>query len=62
MRKVFKAGVFNLCEEDECAEYEKIMQSVTDEDGKFELASDPNRNWDKSGGHSVAVDYYEFEE
>lgn len=60
-RRIFRAQVFNLCNSDERKEYEEIMQSINDDDGRFELADDKKSNWDKAGNYNVALEFFEFE-
>ena len=61
MGKRFHARIFNLCNSEHLAEYEALMQRVTDGDN-IELADDKKGNWDKLGNYNVALEYFEVED
>jgi hypothetical protein len=53
--------VFSLTNASDRAEYEEIMQSIEDSDGKYELADDTKSNWDKMGNFNVAIQYFDLQ-
>ena len=59
-KRKFCIRVFCLTGGSDRAEYEEIMQSIEDRDGKYELADDIKSNWDKMGNFNVAIQYFEL--
>lgn len=59
-KRTFHADTFCINTPADCRTYEKIMQSVLDGDGEFEVVSS-KENWDKLGNFSVALQYFQYE-